>query len=164
LLLFFLRRCGDRQSLESICLWFDSDGENEDSCWSCDKSELFAQHLSASRVSDRNRVFFNKNGMIQICDSASHNLAVLQGHHGMEVDVAGFSGIRPEIEVGASAERGRYALNIPPFVSAMIERGQCTVLKAVESFAAILKLFKPNVFTLLSGLESRQYNWFILFP
>jgi serine/threonine protein kinase len=121
------------------------------------------------------KVIINEDGMIQITDFGLTGFGELEGNHGPEADVGGFSGeswtpkadvrafatIVSEIVVGRSGEHRSRVSTIPSFVFEMIERGQSADLIAVETFSEILKLLKDNQFKIMKGTDLEDITTFV---
>jgi tRNA A-37 threonylcarbamoyl transferase component Bud32 len=122
-----------------------------------------------------NNVFFNEDGIIQICDFSLDNVIHQECDKGMETDVGHFSRehftptsdfqaftrLLSEIVSGASAEQGRHADKIPPFLSEVIKRGQYKDVEAIESFTSFLTIFKQHDFNIIAGANIDKVFQFV---
>jgi serine/threonine protein kinase len=120
-------------------------------------------------------VFFDEDGLIQICDFYVKSLSEIIGYSEAISEVGGFSGEfwKPNADVGAfaellsrivienSAKESRCSLLVPEFVLEMIERGQSLGSTAKLSFVDIFEILKDNNFRILEGVDSEEVSNFV---
>jgi hypothetical protein len=116
-----------------------------------------------------------EDGTIQITDFCINGLRQLQSNPTAKVDVGGFSSeswtpkvdvqafarLLSEIAIGTSGGHGGYDPCVPSFVLEMIERGQSSDLKSVESFWDILKTLTQNDFKIMENIDIAQVRNFV---
>jgi serine/threonine protein kinase len=120
-------------------------------------------------------VFFNHDGLIQICDFYVKSLSeIVDNSEAMaevgdfsgegwrpDADVEAFAGLLSRIIIGDSAEKRGYGLSVPAFVLKMIERGQSLDSQVKLSFVDIFEILKDNDFEILEGVDSKEVSNFV---
>jgi serine/threonine protein kinase len=130
---------------------------------------LLHGHLAA------NNVFFDEDGLIQICDFCVKSFSEIGCNSEVMAEVGGFSGgdwrpagdvrafakLLSKIVISDSADESECRLSVPGFVLEMIERGQSLDPNATLSFVDIFETLKNNDFEILQGVDSTEVSKFV---
>jgi hypothetical protein len=122
-----------------------------------------------------NNVFFNDDGMIQICDFWMKSLSEIASNSEATEEMGGFSGeswsptadvqgfakLLSQIVKCDSADEFGCSRSVPAFVLRIIEKGQSSDSKAMLSFVDIIKTLKRHDFRILEGVDTKEVSTFV---